>query len=430
MTLTAKLGTFNAVLDSVIPAPAKIKIKGADYASFDTGDGYITVRDVVLCGEIAKGTKGAPHDYRGAELQEVVNRAQKLYEKGHFCSSAHKGHNRELELQDPEFLGFVLPKRVGRAVIDAVEQDAIFGDVKLKAAAFERAMRGELPFISPEIYWPEDHIRSIAFLDSKCPHFKAPLFTVQAPVKDEAAKFETVKLDTAAFQAPAPMDKDVAKCCGHCGDYKGRIAKMESMMGINGGKMAAEAGSGTPYEQKKEAGKEAPAEVKPTIMPSAQMSAMDDPRVIARFAALEVANAELTKKMKEREDADLHKTRVDKAMGDLKDFILPDSLPATLAKFAGDEEKLAALVSEFKKVLPKTPPGTFAAYEAQGVPLSDPSLAKFQGKDPQTLAKAARFSADYRKLKASPAGKGMQTTEEQYIDLCLKNESMIYEGVL
>jgi hypothetical protein len=173
---------------------SKIKIRGAEYAAFDSEDGYYTVKDVVLMGQIRKGVKGAPRDYKARELQEIVDRSQMLYQKGKYAAPAHLGHHEDLK-PTPEHIGFVLPKRVGRAIIEGEEQDAIIGDVKLKADAFERAQRGEMPYLSPEIVWEKNQLRSIAFLSSQPPYFKAPLFTTREPVRDLAACFSAVPMD-------------------------------------------------------------------------------------------------------------------------------------------------------------------------------------------------------------------------------------------
>lgn len=432
----------------------RIKIKGADYASFDTGDGYIVVRDVVVCGEIPEGVKGAPKQYRAEELQALVNKSQTLYQKGFFCSAAHKGHNKQLELQDPEFLGFVLPKRVGRAVIDAVEQDAIFADVKLKASAFERAMRGELPFISPEIDWAEDHIRGIAFLDSKCPHFKAPLFTVLEPVQDEAAKFQAVPLTVAHFEKGEgkPFDKkgekdggddkpgaeggegekpaaDMAATPGAAqgmgqGNAEARIVAMETLMmqvakmlglpfgGFDMSDKNAVRPGGAPAEQPNAA---------PPTKANSNDAKMEAAGEAAKFAALEGQYegriAALESKDKAREDAARVQGLVDRTITELKGFPLTDGTKSKIAKFAAaGEDVLKAFVEAFKESVPKDTPATKGAFEANpsGVDANDPVVAKFQAQGPAKMEYAIRAAAEWAQLSTV---KGFTVKKDRYVDL-------------
>src|SRR5689334_14733696 len=139
--------TFNStVLDNVTPPV----INGANYTAFETGDGWFTIRDIFIFGEVPKGTKEAPEDVKGQRMAQMVANSRVKYEKEKYAAPAHKGHHKMLEFQDPEFLGFVLPKRVGQIMLDGKLQDAVFGDVKVKASAFERILKGELPYVSPE----------------------------------------------------------------------------------------------------------------------------------------------------------------------------------------------------------------------------------------------------------------------------------------
>jgi len=429
-----------------------IKIDGANYAAFDTGDGYVTVRDVVICGEIPKGVKDAPKDYKAAELQEFVNRAQALYQQGKYVSPAHKGHNGKLlEVADPEFLGFVLPKRVGRALIEAREQDAIYADVKLKASAFARALQGELPYISPEIIWESNEISSIAFLDSKPPHFKAPLFTVQPPVKDESARFEAVLQKVAAFaedekkgakpegkekpeapeeggdekkapfeakegkeEAPeaskaAPKDDGAfsGKCCAHCAAYGETITRMARLMGIQHGdnmqnQDAIEKPAG-PVEQ-------------PAPNAPAKMEAIADPKMAAKFAAQEDRIAALEAKEREREAEAKAKALAEKALFELRGYQIGEKAKAEIARSAREgEARLNDVVATLKEVCAKDPPkGLFEATDA-GVAATSPVLAKFQAKGPDALAAAQKALEEWHAIKA--ASKGFTVSAEDHLNI-------------
>lgn len=433
-------------------APKKrIQIKGADYASFDTADGYIVVRDVVICGEIAEGVKGAPKSYRAAQLQALVDKSQALYQKGSFCSAAHKGHNKTLELADPEFLGFVLPKRVGRATIDAREQDAIFGDVKLKAAAFERAMRGELPFISPEIDWAEDHIQGIAFLDSKCPYFKAPLFTVLEPVKDDAARFQAVPLAVAHFEKdekPAPKKGDDKGGDEKGGEDKGGefekpedgVAPAAAPASAQGGQMSSEARMvametlmmqvakmlGLPFGGMDMSDKNAvrpggaPAEQAPPdkANPSqGKMSATDEVKMAAIEGRYEGRFAALEAKDKARDEAARVADLVEKTVADLKGYPLTDGTRAKIATFAAaGDGVLKAFVEAFKESVPKDTPRTKGEFEGNpsGIDPSDPVVAKFQAQGPAKLEAAIKAASEWSQLSQV---KGFTVKKDRYVDL-------------
>jgi hypothetical protein len=401
----------------------RINIKGADYSSFDTGDGYVTVRDVILCGEIKKGTRDAPRDYGQKELQSLVDYSTRLYDKGSFCSSAHKGHNKQLELQDPEFLGFVLPKKVDRAVIDAESQWAVYGDVKLKAAAFERALKGELPFISPEISWGDNHIRSIAFLDSKCPHFKAPLFTVQSPLKDVTAKFEAVFERFETDVKEEEREEKELHLCDSCGT---KIKKEEGFMAE---KDQAGKPKAAPVEQAP--GAKPVNEIAPVV---SRMEASDDPKMAAKFAAFEDANAELKKRLDERDALDRAKALEAWGLEEMKGYQIGQAAKKSIAKFsAHGESQLKEHIEMLKEVTPKDSPRTFAAAEAaSSVAINDPALAKFAQGGPEKAEMAARFASEYRTLKAHPAGRGMQIKEDEYIKFqmeALENSEGTHWGV-
>mgnify|MGYP001571627742 CR=1 FL=1 len=84
----------------------KIKIRGGNYKAIDTEDGYFTVRDVPLMAEIKKGVKGAPYDVDEKVLGVFVDEAQRHYHGGTpFCATAFIGHNPEVPVSHPDFVG-------------------------------------------------------------------------------------------------------------------------------------------------------------------------------------------------------------------------------------------------------------------------------------------------------------------------------------
>ena len=205
MTLTANLAP---VLDAAIPPNKSPKINGAGYTAFDTGDGYITIKDILIFAEVAKGEKDAPEDVKGPRMQEMVNYSTAKYQQDKYAAPVHKGHHKPLEFADPEFLGFVLPKRVGKTFLDGIHQDAVFGDVKVKRSAFNRIQAGELPFCSPEVDWIKWEFSSLSFLDSKPPHFKGPLITIGEVIKDSTATFTVDKSKIGGQFMAMPIGKE------------------------------------------------------------------------------------------------------------------------------------------------------------------------------------------------------------------------------
>jgi len=417
-----------------------VKINGANHRAIDTGDGFYVVPDVPVFSEIEKGVKGAPRDIDKAWLEEAVAINRKEYGQGSFTGPLHIGHNKAVELSDPAFAGYFTLKRVGPYVLDGEVKATIYADFKMTAAAFDLAKRAELPYVSVEIHdWDSNRIDSVSFLNSKPSYFHYALFTIGEIVKDESARFAAVLRAPAHFQdddengdkdkkPPAATDEKApphkepdgdeggqtaAHCCAHCAMYGEQISRMARIMGMSfGGKMEIkdEKPNATPVEQKRE-----PPAPGATLQAEAQAA--------AKFAAMADKIAALEKDADGRKAEEAAKILEAKAVEDLKGFVLGESTKAGLAKFSRmGEDHLKAFVASVKEVGTKAPARTLAEYEQGSVAASDPAIAKFQQMGPDKLEKAAKFAAEHRRIKATPAGRGMQTTEEQYIEFRLKEE--------
>lgn len=420
---------------AVAPAPAQqINIEGGKYASFDTADGYFLIRNVPIFGEVPKGVKGAPKDIGRTEHEQMIGTAERRYAEGKFAAPAHKSHNKMLELADPEFLGFCIPRAAVQMVVDGKDQSVILADFKLKAAAFDRAMKGELPFISPEVDWEKMEITGVSFLDSKPPFFKFPIFTVSPPVADPAAKFDAV-LRPASFadqgdagkkkpQADEPelrkheMDEHAASRAieARFAEYDAMLRDVCKATGIpyRGMTMSNDKGTPSPVEPKAAAPAAAP------VVPAVRFS--EDPAVAAKFAAQADEVVALKKRLDDRDAAEKAKALGDKAVEDLRGYQIGEKAKSEIYRFAAKgEDELKAFVEAIKGCAPKQGAGTFAEAETQQAALMGaPSVAKFVQQGPDQAAAAAKFAAEYRKLVDLGQAKFMSMDEAQYVEFRMK----------
>lgn len=374
-----------------------VDIKGGNYKAVIGKDGWAIYRDVPIFGFVPKGEKGAPQDIDAEYMQRMVAFSQKDYQGGNFASPIHKGHHKSLAIEDPEFLGFFLPKRVGTIDIEGKSSPAIFADLKLKPSAFLRAKEGELPYFSPEVDWETGRFMSLAALDSNPPHFKFPVFTTGEVTEDLTAKFE------ATLKEP-PVVKEAEKCCGHCQAYSKKYgAKFQERLMTD--QVTAPA---KPVE---------PTTAAPSVT-NAQMEAQA--KAIAAFEAKAAIQADeiavLKKANAERDAKEKAKGLFEKAMADLKGYQIGENTRKALFAAAGEsEEKLNALVSAVKEIGTKEPPKTLEDAIAASVSPSDPVLSKFQKESPERQRKAAQFLAEYRELKK--VMKGYSLSPEAHVEL-------------
>ena len=381
-----------------------VNIAGGIYDAIDTGDGFVLVKNVPIMGAVAKGVKNAPENIDGAWQKKAVERAQFDYRGGRFAAPIHKGHHKQIAFEDPEFLGFVLPSGVGRMALEGEEQDVMFADYKLKKSAFERAQKGELPYASVEPDWEKGEIQSLALLDSKPPHFKLPLFTGFNLKADPTAKFEAV-LKPATMDKPAQVTLEA--CCGHCSAYEKSMGKKFEGVKMDGTKPDKDDSKPVVPNQ-------------PTQMNAEQ--AAQFAKMQADLALQKDSVAKLEKAALDRENAEKSKTRLDKALSDLKGYELGENARKALFDASTSEPQLAALVAAFKESARREPPSTMEEFMAGSVPVTSPALAKFQKEgNPEKLAKAARYVAQFEVAKS----KGMTgtMTAEQWAEVSIAEEN-------
>lgn len=432
------------------------KLNGGKYTAIDTGDGFKTVKDVPIMAVVPEGAKGAPTTIDHEWHTKAVAFALDQYSTGKFLSPLHIGHNDPIH--KAEFAGYVLPTRVGTLTLDWKSQSVVFADLKMTQSAFERASRGELPYLSPEVYdWTQPKIDSVAFLDTKPPFFSFPIFTVGDVKIDHAAQFQAVLANPAKFNLsysglqpqynPTAM-QTAQENLGRMVSIEDRVSKIERAIGLTGvmDKATAtpvepqnllpgeprRAGNMEPKNEKDKADKSELIEKdkKPDVKAKDEKkddpSRMDaDPKILAQFearmAAAETKLLALEREKEERAKADVVSARILNAKKELKGYPTTDTLEKTIAMFAADgEEKLKTFVEEYKKAVPRVQPRNMEALEAEIVAeASDPVLAKFQKDGPNAVERAARYLAQYKQLK-DVYGTKIQSSSEQFVDFHMK----------
>jgi hypothetical protein len=393
----------------------KPNINGGNYKAIDTKDGWYILRDMPCMSLVPKGIKNAPSDIGEDWMSDAVKFHQELYEKGKSAYPIHIGHNDDLGITHPEFAGFFKPTRVGKGLVEGKEQPVTFCDWKIKKSAFERFSKGELPFVSPEIRrWDKHKISSLALLDSQPPHFAFPLQTVGEVVEDPTAKFSADLPQEFKVERFSDLMERVTFDPSVEEDKETKVAPKEDKM-ADAKAPKEDFQAGKPNSNPVDQTSKEPASTAQAGAETVKLT-LDDPRVAAKFAAMEDRNAALEKRLNERDAADKARELATKALESLRGYQIGDKAKAQISKFAAEgEEKLNAFVETLKEVSVKDSPRTFGAAEAASVSAADPSVAKFAQQGPDKLEAAARFATEYRTLKAHPAGRGMQITEEQYV---------------
>ena len=360
-----------------------IKINGGRYRWQNTGDGYVTVFDVPIVAEFAKGQHGVKYEGDKAALQEMVDSAQRRYNDGAFCATLYKRHNPDIPLTHPDFTGFALPTRVGTAKTQNGEKLAVFGNLKMLDEKFEEARAGKLPYISPEIPLSQKKIAGVALLDTLPPHNEFPLFTIGEEVKDGVAKF-------AANPEPKyeePMPKDFSK------DYpetdtllKGMAASVEKIVKT--------------FDTSHQKPDPLPVE------PKGDAKMGMDAETAAKFAAMANDNAEFKAKFAAQDKAEKVRALMAKADAALTGKIIAQAVrDSVIAKFAADATDMKDGEAWFTKMLDdlkpslKDKPTIGGAGGQTVVNPADPVVAKFV-KDGQDIDAVAKFSAQYDALEA------------------------------
>lgn len=162
------------------------KVVGGAYEAERAKDGTWTLKDVPVFAECSRTLKidgqKVKVEYDKAWLEKAVEAAQASYASNGYMAPTHYRHHSDDD--DPELLGFVLPKRVEKVKIQeggkSVEKWAVIADLPgLKPEAFDAIKSIALPYRSAETTISGDpKISSLALLSSEPSYFPFALTTV------------------------------------------------------------------------------------------------------------------------------------------------------------------------------------------------------------------------------------------------------------
>jgi hypothetical protein len=389
----------------------KPNIPGGNYRATDTGDGFVTVHDVPIMSEVSKGTKNAPDNIGHDWLDSARKFGEDSFLKNKICYPLHVSHHDDTGIKQPEFAGYFRPTKLDHIEIDGAKKEALFADFKVKSSIFDRMQKGELPYVSPEIRnWNKRRISSVALLDSEPPHFPFPMVTI-GDVKADA---------TAKFAADLPSECAIARF----GDGFERVT-FDPTREKDADKdfvITKEPNMADPKAtQNEQAGKPNAAPVEQDaaakVVVPAKMEAESDPKMAAKFAAMEDANAALMKRLDAIEAEKKAKALESWGLEQMAGYQIGAAAKKSIARFAAEgDASLKEHIAMLQEVTPKDSPRTFAAAEAaNAVAINDPKLAKFAQAGPEKLELAAKFASEYRTLKQHAAGAGMSIKEEDYV---------------
>ena len=399
---------------------SKPKINGGNYTAIDTQDGWYTLKDIPTLGPVKKGQKNAPFDVDEKWFGDAVKFGQDSYKRGKIAYPVHLTHTDDLGIHNPEFAGYYVPSKIQKMDLpEHGEVPVMFSDYKIKKSVFEKMQNGELGYLSPEVRnWNKRRLSSVALLDSIPPHYPFPLMTIGEVVVDPSAKFEA-ELPT---ECAIARFSDGFERVTFDPREAGRDKDTDTETKVEGEKMAD-----VKPIQDEQTGKPnaAPIEQVGAVKTSlpAKMEAESDPKMAAKFAAMEDANAALMKRLDaieaEKKAVALEKWGLEQMAG----YQIGAAAKKSIARFASEgDASLKEHIAMLQEVTPKDSPRTFAAAEAgNAVAVNDPAVAKFAQAGPEKLELAARFASEYRTLKAHPAGKGMNIREEDYIKFQMDN---------
>ena len=390
---------------------AKPNLPGGNYRATDTKDGFTTIHDVPIMSEVAKGVKNAPSDIGHDWLDGARKFGEDSFLKNKICYPLHVSHHDDSGIKQPEFAGFFRPTKIDHIEIDGGKKEALFADFKVKNSIFDRMQKGELPYVSPEIRnWGKKRISSVALLDSEPPHFAFPMVTIGEVSADAAAKFSadlpgdcaiarfSDGFERVTFDPTKEKDTDKEPV-----ESKEKpMADVKPIQNEQTGKPNA-----APVEQDEAA----------KVVAAAKMQAESDPKMAAKFAAMEDANAALMKRLDAIEAEKKSKALESWGLEQMAGYQIGAAAKKSIARFAAEgDASLKEHIAMLQEVTPKDSPRTFAAAEAaNAVPINDPALAKFAQAGPEKLEAAARFASEYRTLKQHAAGAGMTISEENYV---------------
>lgn len=377
-----------------------------EYPCIDTGDGWFIVKDVPITSVIpAGGRPEVPDGIDAMWLHNAVNFGVNEWDRGHYCAPAHLAHNKLLSMSDPKFLGHAVPRRLGTYVFANGEKlPTIYADFKLNKKGYEMGRGGELPFISVEWDIHEKIIDSVAFLQSRPPHFRYRLFKLAEATKDEAARFEAKT--RLAYLAKITDDKPAAeehKPCAHCSEKSSTTKE-------SGGTMPDAAKvDPTPIDQqdvKKAADAEAEATKQKAKLEADKSAAMEAAKYEGRIVALEQENTA-------RKESDRVAALVTKAHAKCAGYLMTDKLKDGIAKFAKlGAEPLDAFLDAYLAGATKAPASSLNEFEqTAAIPDTEPAVAKF-AKSPDETAAAKRLFAQWKGIKGKYGAQFMVSAED------------------
>lgn len=427
------------------------KINGGAYQATDTADGFFTIHDIPLMSSVREGDKNVPKDIDWHKwMTTAVSFAQAEFTRGKFMAPAHYGHHKIIEISDPLFAGYVVPKNVGTFQVNGEEKPTIFGDVKVTRECMDKILNGRLPYLSVEAHWGEKVITSLSFLDSKPPYFHYPLITIGRITKDPTARFEAKISDVVRFEkdegnepgkareegAPAPAkagakerpagDEPVDEgmggggCCEHCERFEAQISKVSKLMGIPYLGMATQGRTtmsdpknpnATPVDPTDPAEKEKARKVQEAEQARMQAEGTSA-KLEGRVAALEEGN-------QKRAAAETAKTLETRALDRLKGYQIGDKVKAGIAKFAAvSEAVLNDFVDGVLESAVKRSPTTLGEFDSTlRAPSSDPTVAKFGKDSPERLEFAMQAKAEWEQLSKQ---RGFLSSADEYVDYRVK----------
>lgn len=405
---------------------AKPKINGGDYTAIDTQDGWYILRNIPTLAPVKKGQKLNSEDIGEEWFKDAVKFGQTAYQKGKIAYPIHLTHNDDQGLHNPEFAGYFTPSKVDRMDLPELGQvPVVFSDFKIKKNIFEKMQNGELGYVSPEVRgWSKRRISSVALLDSQPPHNPFPLMTIGEVKVDPTAKFE----------ASLPEGCKIAKFAD--GFERVTFDPSEDKEEPETTKEETKPMADVKANQDEQAGKPNAKPVEQTekteaVEAVAAKMTLEDPKLAAKFAAMEDANAALKKRLDERDAQDKAKALESWALGELVGYQVGNAAKKSIAKFSQQgEAALKEHVEMLKEITPKDSPRTFA--DSPSVSVNDPAVAKFAQQGPEKMEAAAKFASDYRALKNHPAGRGMNVTEEQFVKFqmdAMENSEAAHWGI-
>jgi len=438
-------------------APALLRkpnIRGGDYTAIDTGDGWYLLRGVPLVGMVPKEARNLSKDFGLSEMRAAVAFALSEYERGAFVIPLHKGHKPVFATDDPEFLGFALPRSVEEMQFKGEREPFVFGDLKIPKTTFDRMQAGLLPYISAEINRETFAITSVAALDSVPPHFHVPLMTIGKVDYDPAATF-AVKLDptqAARFQSEETADTtdESDNKAGDHTDAATETATNEDGAGIGGRLDKIEqfmAGLAKHCNYSEESSNEDPdADATPedagaVEMPPADGDTDGEPDKEAKMsegivksltAQIEALKAQAAKsaartaaledKTAKAEAEHAATARFKEAVEGLAEYEVGDKALAILkdAAAAGDKA-VAKAVEGIKEIARKKQDGSFAAFEESlgstaAMAGANDAVAKFEQKHGPAGGEAARKALVEWHANKKTAGRSFTVPQEFYIE--------------